>query len=146
MMSTVYTGRFMFGPPESIFQQVVQTIVPRPHPWPLMRRCYEYTPLGSLPTEGRKWYDTHNERVRTVAEGKPFLEYNVKEGWGPLCKFLEVEEPDIPFPRVNDTKAWLDTVGESKRQSMLTLLGNAGKVFIPVVLGSIALWYMRRTG
>jgi len=29
--------------------------------------------------------------------------YEVKEGWGPLCEFLGVEEPDIPFPRVNDT-------------------------------------------
>jgi Sulfotransferase domain len=26
----------------------------------------------------------------------------VKEGWGPLCEFLGVEEPDKPFPRLND--------------------------------------------
>ena len=27
--------------------------------------------------------------------------YNVKEGWGPLCKFLEKEIPDVPFPHKN---------------------------------------------
>lgn len=26
----------------------------------------------------------------------------MKEGWGPLCEFLGVEEPDKPFPRLND--------------------------------------------
>ena len=29
------------------------------------------------------------------------LEYNVKEGWGPLCKFLDVPVPDIHFPHKN---------------------------------------------
>jgi Sulfotransferase domain len=24
----------------------------------------------------------------------------VKEGWGPLCEFLGVEEPDKPFPHL----------------------------------------------
>ncbi len=27
----------------------------------------------------------------------------VKEGWEPLCKFLGVPVPDVPFPNVNDT-------------------------------------------
>jgi len=26
------------------------------------------------------------------------LEFSVKEGWGPLCKFLDVPVPDVPFP------------------------------------------------
>ena len=25
----------------------------------------------------------------------------MKEGWGPLCEFLGVEEPDKPFPHLN---------------------------------------------
>jgi hypothetical protein len=31
------------------------------------------------------------------------LVYEIKEGWGPLCDFLGVEEPDKPFPHLNDT-------------------------------------------
>ena len=38
---------------------------------------------------------------RRVPEER-LLVYEVKEGWGPLCEFLGVEEPDKPFPRLND--------------------------------------------
>jgi hypothetical protein len=143
MMNTIWTAKFMFGPPKTILQTIVQTIIPRPSAWPVMQSVFSYTPLGNFPAEGREWYETYNESVRKLAEGKPFLEYNVKEGWGPLCKFLEVEEPEIPFPRVNDTKAWQDWVEENKLQSVLELLGKAGKVLIPLGLGSFTLWYMR---
>ena len=27
--------------------------------------------------------------------------YKVKDGWEPLCQFLEVEVPDQPFPHLN---------------------------------------------
>ena len=27
----------------------------------------------------------------------------MKEGWGPLCEFLDVPVPDEPFPYLNDT-------------------------------------------
>ncbi|OQV08201.1 hypothetical protein CLAIMM_12511 [Cladophialophora immunda] len=36
-----------------------------------------------------------------VPEGQ-LLEYNVKEGWGPLCAFLGVDVPDRPFPKLNE--------------------------------------------
>ena len=29
------------------------------------------------------------------------LVYNVKQGWEPLCKFLEVKTPSEPFPHIN---------------------------------------------
>ena len=28
--------------------------------------------------------------------------FDVKEGWEPLCKFLDLPVPDEPFPQVND--------------------------------------------
>jgi len=143
IMNTLWTGSFMFSPPTTILQTIVQSVVPRPHPWPVLQRVYGLTPLGNFPAEGRDWYKSYNESVRKLAEGKQFLEYNVKEGWGPLCKFLEVEEPDIPFPRVNDTKAWQEYVESTKMKSLLELLGKAGKVIIPLAMGSFALWYMR---
>jgi hypothetical protein len=34
------------------------------------------------------------------------LVYEVKEGWGPLCDFLGVEEPAKPFPHLNDTRTF----------------------------------------
>lgn len=48
-------------------------------------------------------YNRHNEEVRRRVPRERLLVYEVKEGWGPLCEFLGVEEPREPFPRLNDT-------------------------------------------
>ncbi|PYI07077.1 NAD dependent epimerase/dehydratase [Aspergillus sclerotiicarbonarius CBS 121057] len=50
-----------------------------------------------------KSFEAHYAHVREAARarGRPVLEYRVQEGWGPLCRFLEKEQPGHPFPRVN---------------------------------------------
>ncbi|HSZ23201.1 MAG TPA: sulfotransferase [Candidatus Sulfotelmatobacter sp.] len=45
----------------------------------------------------------HNQAVRDAIDPARLLVFNVREGWGPLCRFLEVPIPDEPFPRLNDT-------------------------------------------
>lgn len=35
---------------------------------------------------------------------RQLLKFSVKEGWGPLCEFLGVPVPDVPFPKVNSTE------------------------------------------
>ncbi len=46
-------------------------------------------------------FNRHTEEVkRTVAE-EQLLIFNVKEGWGPLCEFLDKPIPDESFPHVN---------------------------------------------
>ncbi|RDW91053.1 hypothetical protein BP5796_02218 [Coleophoma crateriformis] len=47
-------------------------------------------------------HDKHNALVRKVIPDGQLLEYNVQQGWGPLCEFLEVPVPDVPFPMVNE--------------------------------------------
>jgi hypothetical protein len=47
-------------------------------------------------------FNRHNEEVRRRVPQDRLLIYEVEEGWGPLCDFLGVEEPDKPFPRLND--------------------------------------------
>ncbi len=44
----------------------------------------------------------HNEGVKRRVPAEKLLVFEVKEGWGPLCEFLGVAEPDKPFPRLND--------------------------------------------
>ena len=48
-------------------------------------------------------YEEHNRRVRETIPSDLLLEYNVKEGWEPLCNFLEIAHcpTDTPFPRTN---------------------------------------------
>ena len=52
-----------------------------------------------------QFYREHVAEVRTQVPAHRLLEYEVKQGWGPLCDFLNVPVPDCPFPRVNDTQA-----------------------------------------
>lgn len=47
-------------------------------------------------------FNRHNEEVKRRVPKERLLVYEVKEGWGPLCEFLGVEEPNKPFPRLND--------------------------------------------
>ena len=53
-------------------------------------------------------YLRHNEQVRGTVPADRLLEYQVSEGWQPLCDFLRVPVPDRPFPRLNDTQAFRD--------------------------------------
>ena len=39
-----------------------------------------------------------------VLNGENLLVFESKDGWEPLCKFLEVPVPNEPYPRVNDTQ------------------------------------------
>ncbi|XP_020904004.1 uncharacterized protein LOC110242367 [Exaiptasia diaphana] len=48
-----------------------------------------------------EFYIEHNARVNSTIPRDKLLVYNVKQGWEPLCEFLGVPVPDVPFPRLN---------------------------------------------
>ena len=54
----------------------------------------------------------YNEWIESVKQNVPkdkLLVYSVKEGWKPLCDFLEINDiPKEPFPRSNDSKQFLE--------------------------------------
>lgn len=60
-----------------------------------------------------EFYDIHNNWVRAEASkrGRRVLEWEVGDGWGPLCEFLGKHPPEDgrAFPRLNDAAA-LNTV------------------------------------
>lgn len=53
-----------------------------------------------------EFYDAHNDWVRAEAakRGRPVLEWQAGDGWGPLCEFLGKGLPTDgrPFPHLND--------------------------------------------
>ncbi|KAI1268645.1 hypothetical protein F5Y18DRAFT_237521 [Xylariaceae sp. FL1019] len=49
--------------------------------------------------------EAHMDMVRRVVPKHRLLEYELSEGWEPLCKFLKVPVPNEPFPRANDANA-----------------------------------------
>lgn len=50
-------------------------------------------------------YEEHNSRVREIIKPHNLLEYDVKQGWEPLCTFLEISDcPTTPFPKTNSAR------------------------------------------
>ena len=58
-----------------------------------------------------KVFSDHIAEVKRVVPAEKLLVYEVKEGWAPLCAFLEVPVPDEPFPRLNDSAAFNQRLG-----------------------------------
>ena len=50
-----------------------------------------------------KFFNDWVELVKKEIPADRFLVFEVKDGWEPLCQFLQVPVPDEPFPNANDT-------------------------------------------
>jgi hypothetical protein len=48
-------------------------------------------------------FNEHNEAVRRTVPADRLLEFEISQGWEPLCDFLGRPVPEEPFPRLNDT-------------------------------------------
>jgi hypothetical protein len=60
-------------------------------------------------------FNQHNEEVKNSVPPEKLLVYSVKDGWEPLCTFLDVPVPDVPFPHLNDRESF---PGNKMRQEM----------------------------
>ena len=73
-------------------------------------------------------FDKHVADVRAHIPAGRLLVYSVRDGWGPLCAFLGVSEPEEPFPRENDRATF-------RRRQQVAL----SQVLIPRVLALAAI-------
>lgn len=77
----------------------------------------------------RKIYEKHHQDVIDHVPPDKLLVFEAKEGWDPLCRFLEVQKPKEPYPRLNERMnfkqhskkliqdpTWLDTQEALQRQ------------------------------
>ena len=67
-------------------------------------------PLGLDDAQLAAAFAAHNEAVRAAIPAGQLLEFQVREGWQPLCEFLGVDVPDGPFPRTNDRAEFWELV------------------------------------
>ena len=73
----------------------------------LVRTAHKEDPKLAT-TDLQQLYTEWNQAVIDTVPADRLLLFNVKQGWGPLCQFLGVPEPDCPFPRVNDRQSFID--------------------------------------
>ncbi|KAL4722161.1 hypothetical protein ACLX1H_010936 [Fusarium chlamydosporum] len=72
--------------------------------------------------KARDNYRKHYALVRRVTPPDRLLEFNLHQGWGPLCEFLDKEIPDSDFPRLNDS-AWFDEKADILLKQSLRSIG-----------------------
>jgi hypothetical protein len=58
-------------------------------------------------------FTRHNDQVRQGVPAGRLLVYDVAQGWGPLCAFLDVPVPSEPFPHLNRTADFKEMLSES---------------------------------
>ena len=110
--------------PDEWFDSVSATILPLlagrgKHPVPLVNRIAEmgYRLIDEQVFGGRmsershatKVFRDHIATVQATIPAKRLLTFDVREGWEPLCTFLDVPIPAISFPRLNSSKHFNDT-------------------------------------
>ena len=50
----------------------------------------------------------HIAAVQSEIPAHRLLTFDPREGWPPLCEFLEVDVPEIPFPKTNSSKEFVE--------------------------------------
>ncbi len=65
-----------------------------------------------------KMFYKHIEDVKAYVPADKLLIFDVSEGWGPLCKFLGVPEPDQPIPHLNKKENFKEMLGELMKGHM----------------------------
>jgi len=69
-----------------------------------------FGPLGQPPKQKQEsWSNAYLDIYKEAREVIPkdrLLEIELRQGWEPLCKFLEDEIPATPFPHINETTSF----------------------------------------
>jgi hypothetical protein len=63
--------------------------------------------FGCPPADREGALAAYRRRIAEVSAAiapERLLVFDVAEGWTPLCRFLDVPVPEVPFPRVNSTE------------------------------------------
>lgn len=88
-------------------------------------------------TAAQQVYVDWIEQVRRTVPAGQLLVFNVKEGWEPLCDFLNVPVPAQPFPRSNDKGKFLIDWHRRFRQRIYQTIASltAGSLLAYFIIG-----------
>ena len=107
--------------------------------WHAPGACSEYYFKGSRDHESvGATYEAHNAHVMRVVSPERLLLWNPRDGWEPLCKFLDVPVPDMDVPCVNESAMF--------ERTLMALFVNEFKYVLKrvsaMLVGAIALGWL----
>jgi len=81
-------------------------------------------------------YNEWTEQVKRDVPEEKLLIFHPAQGWKPLCEFLGVPVPDVPFPRSNARKAM------NRRECCIVFFGIIQLIFFPLLIVNwIVFWW-----
>lgn len=90
--------------------------------------------------KARRAYRDHYALVRRVTPKSRLLEYQLTDGWRPLCDFLDKPVPDVPFPRVNDSEALQELLAIIIKRGLYNAFKRAIKFALPLAVLVLGIW------
>ncbi|CAN0156386.1 unnamed protein product [Ascophyllum nodosum] len=80
-------------------------------------------------TEAKADFLRHSAQVKATIPAEKLLEFSMKDGWQPLCTFLGVPVPKVPFPKSNsreEATQKLTSLGKIGWIAMLSAIAATG--------------------
>lgn len=111
-----------------------------------MMSCFlKYEPDRWSRYNAKEAYTDQLARVRNLVPKENLLEFDVKQGWEPLCKFLDKEVPkDKDFPRVMDRDMFKMIAGNVRFGDSINMaINTATKLGAVGVVGGL-IWLARK--
>ncbi|PKY02384.1 hypothetical protein P168DRAFT_329309 [Aspergillus campestris IBT 28561] len=91
---------------------------------------------GSFEKNSRSALDEHRRRVRRLVHPDRLLEWDIHDGWEPLCRFLGKPVPQTPFPTLNKglryEQLFRNRIDHADR--------NINRCIAMVLMGMMVLW------
>ena len=84
------------------------------------------------------YFNNWVEEVKRTVPKEKLLIFSVKEGWGPLCKFLDAPIPDVPFPNTNDSAQMKKYVKLNQIKAYSFVVGA------PILLGICTYFFVKK--
>jgi Sulfotransferase domain len=145
VMGTIWSFvKLLILPDVSIWRKLWRKLLPR-DPFARVTQLFHMNADGmyhQFPEQGKDLYLNHNDKIRRVVPKENLLEFNVKQGWEPLCEFLDVKKPTWECPRVNERSVFV----EHQRAFVGGLNGiaamNVAKWVVGCVGVSVGVWYL----
>ena len=85
--------------------------------------------IGQGKEVSAEFYNNWIEDVKRTVPSDKLLIFSVKEGWEPLCEFLDLPIPEGPFPNTNDTKMMKQRLKAGKIMAYTLVFG------VPILIG-----------
>ncbi|KAK5171989.1 uncharacterized protein LTR77_003626 [Saxophila tyrrhenica] len=119
----------------------IQNLRHLPTMWNLLPKIFEerYQSQASLTAEAKITWERHIKWLEEIVPKDRLFFADVRDGWEPLCRALDVPVPkDVPFPRLNDGKAFEEMFKAWAMQGLMRWAVFVG-VCVAVVAG-LVMW------